>query len=355
MKGATAIGLILSVLLCAFCSAQATKPSVDKLTNQPDEWFTADGKTIVENVLTWQNLNGGWWKHYEVTEANKEPVGANGKKSGHDSGFDNGATYSELRIVARAFRVTKDAKYKDSFDRGLKFTLDAQYPNGGWPQRLPIRGNYSHQITFNDDAMTNVMWLLNDIVDKKPDFAFVSDDDRARCKAAFDRGVQCILACQIKVNGKLTAWCQQHDSVTLAPTNARAYELPSICSFESAGIVTLLMSIDNPDPKIRESVDAAMAWFDSSKIIGKHWERVRKPGASKVSDVIFADDPNAPPVWARYYDLETNKPFFCDRDGVKRDSLDEIGKERRLGYAWYNYRPNDAIAAYAEWKKHVGN
>src|SRR5262249_8393494 len=145
-------------------TAPTTKPAkleVIRLVDQPDAWFTSEGKAIVDNILTWQNVNGGWWKAYNVEKPDPEFAEKNGKKSGHDSGFDNGATYSEMRVLARAYRVTQEAKYKDAFDRGLRFTLDSQFANGGWPQRLPLKQkNYSRQITFNDDAMVNVMRLL---------------------------------------------------------------------------------------------------------------------------------------------------------------------------------------------------
>src|SRR5438270_406140 len=83
----------------------------------------------------------------------------------------------------------------------------------------------------NDRAMVNVMSLLKEVFDGGADYTFASDADRQHAREAFERGVQCILDCQIKVHGKLTAWCQQHDEVTLAPAGARSYELPSITGF----------------------------------------------------------------------------------------------------------------------------
>ena len=50
-------------------------------------------------------------------------------------------------------------------------------------------------------------------------------------------------------------------------------------------------------------------------------------------------DPTAPPIWARFYEIGTNRPFFCGRDGVKKYSLAEIEHERRIGYAWYTNAP----------------
>ena len=32
------------------------------------------------------------------------------------------------------------------------------------------------------------------------------------------RGVKCVLATQVVVDGRRTAWCQQHDALTLKPT-----------------------------------------------------------------------------------------------------------------------------------------
>ena len=53
-------------------------------------------------------------------------------------------------------------------------------------------------------------------------------------------------------------------------------------------------------------------------------------------DTKVIDDPAAPALWARFYDLETGKPFFCGRDGIKHDSLDQIpngvAKERGIKF-----------------------
>ena len=63
-----------------------------------------------------------------------------------------------------------------------------------------------------------------------------------------------ILNCQVKIKGKLTVWGQQHDEVTLAPAGARAYELPSLTGNESAGLTLLLMEIEKPSQRIRDSI-----------------------------------------------------------------------------------------------------
>ena len=45
-------------------------------------------------------------------------------------------------------------------------------------------------------------------------------------------------------------------------------------------------------------------------------------------------DPTAEPLWARFYEIGTNRPMFVGRDGIIHDHLADIEQERRLGYAW---------------------
>ena len=53
-------------------------------------------------------------------------------------------------------------------------------------------------------------------------------------------------------------------------------------------------------------------------------------------------------------ELDNNKPFFCDRDGIKKYSLAEIGPERRNGYAWYISTPEKVLKKYPKWKEKYG-
>src|SRR5690348_11615784 len=276
------VQLFAALLVVSTAAAAPRRMEASDQVDRPDEWFTtADGRRIVDNILSWQNANGGWWKAYDASVIRPAELPEDTSGWHRTSTFDNRATYSELRVLARAYRVTQDTKYRDAFLRGMKFVFDAQYRNGGWPQRFPLEDNYGRRITFNDGAMTGVMELLNDIMDEKPDFAWCEPDLRRRSAAAFERGVNCILAAQIKVNGQLTAWCQQHDEQTLAPAGARTYELPSITGAESAGVLHVLMQISNPSDEVKRSVRAAAAWFERSKITGKRFMRKRDPSLPK--------------------------------------------------------------------------
>ena len=50
--------------------------------------------------------------------------------------IDNGATYTQLRFLARAYSATQDDRVRDAFNKGLDYLLAAQYDNGGWPMFL---------------------------------------------------------------------------------------------------------------------------------------------------------------------------------------------------------------------------
>ena len=62
-------------------------------------------------------------------------------------------------------------------------------------------------------------------------------------------------------------------------------------------------------------------------------------------------DPDAPPLWARFYEIGTNRPIFSGRDGVIKYSLAEIEKERRGGYSWYGTWGRDLDRQFAKWQQ----
>ena len=70
---------------------------------------------------------------------------------------------------------------------------------------------------------------------------------------------------------------------------------------------------------------------------------------------MVVSDKSAPPLWARFYDLDTEKPIFVDRDGIKRTTFAELGHNRRNGYSWYTNGPAEVLKRYPEWTKKWAN
>ena len=197
---------------------------------------------IADNLLLYQRDIGGWDKNIDMALA-LGPKDRGGDREAEAR--SRSALHHRQRRYLHADAIPRPrlhghqrpARFQAAFRRGLEYLLKAQYPNGGWPQFYPLRDGYWSHITYNDDAMVGVLELLRDIVQRKPEFAFLGDADRARAQQAIDKAVECILKTQVVQDGKLTVWCAQHDERTLAPAKARAYELPSLSGNESVGIV----------------------------------------------------------------------------------------------------------------------
>ena len=318
----------------------------------PGLLFSVDNKA--ENILLHQRNNGGWPKNYdwerELTDGEKKNLRA--KKKKNDTTFDNGATHSEVRYLAKAFKKTGDKLYREACLKGIEFMLKAQYDNGGWPQRHPKPSGYSAHLTFNDEAMIGVMSTLRDISRDRKAYPFIDDKLRERCGKAVKQGVPCILKCQIVVKGKKTAWCAQHDEKTLVPRGARSYELPTISGAESVGVVRFLMEIDEPSPEVIAAVQGAVRWFDEAKLTGIRKIRKDAKGTPKGYNKVVVEDASAPPIWARFYEIRTNQPIFCSRDGIPRKTLAEISYERRNGYSWLGHWATRLLAKdYPPWQR----
>ncbi len=337
--------LTVTCILCLLflSSSNATVPS--QYAKQAAEWFQSEeGRRIADNVLTWQTPHGSWPKNRDTASERFD-----GKSDDLNGTFDNGATTNELRFLARAFRATTEPRYEQAFLKGLSHILEAQYPTGGWPQFYPLSKGYHRHITFNDNAMVRILELLRD-VSESSNYGFLKTEYRTKAKGAVTKGIDCILRTQIKQGDKLTAWCAQHDEKTLEPAWARSYEPPSISGAESVGVVRFLMSVEEPTPAIIAAVEGAVGWFRDVAIHGMRFDEFTD--AEGQDDKRIVADPDAGPLWARFYEIGSNRPIFLDRDSVVRYSLSEIGQERRNGYAYYGSWPTRLLTdEYPRWRE----
>lgn len=334
--------------------AQSTQSFKQTMRQKSTEFFKTDeARRIGDQLLLYQRVTGGWPKNIdmarELTPEERSQVEGD-KQKRNDSTTDNDATTLQMTFLARLYQQTNDSRYRDAFCRGVDYLLSGQYDNGGWPQFWPEMHGYQVHITYNDNAMVHTLSMFRDIIrQKEPYQGSLTDKSlRQRLTAAFDKGIECILNTQIITNGELTIWCQQHDRVTMKPAAARAFELPSYCSMESAAIVSLLMKLPHPSDRVKQAVHAAMRWFDKYKLTGYRLDRTGEWGTADRETRLVAD-PQAHALWARFYDLERCEPFVCDRDGVPRRRLEQIGSERRNGYSWYNTHPAELYDDYNRW------
>ncbi len=357
-----------------------------------------EARRIGDAILSFQIPSGGWSKNLAMTEprakgqsyaaANAPPTPAPDgdfdkprDENWHYVGtLDNDATNTELHFLAElseAMPGHDGDKYRASFLRGVQYLLNAQYPNGGWPQVWPLEGGYHDAITFNDNAVTESAEMLSNVAkrghiaqqafgeDGSPasadapveDYSFVPEALAKRAARATDKAISCILATQIRIptpntsGTLLTVWGQQHDPLTLLPVSGRNYEPAAFSSGESADIMIYLMSLPNPSSAVMDSIDAAAAWFSIHRINGFAFTGGRStPGGRKLTA-----QQNAGPLWARYYSIQSGRPIFGDRDKSIHDDVSELSLERRNGYAWYVAGPKAALDRYAAWKQeHAG-
>jgi PelA/Pel-15E family pectate lyase len=318
-------------------------------------------REIAANILLFQRENGGWPKDYDMlailTEEQRATVLAT--RSRRDTSFDNHNVHSQVDYLARAFAAAGEPVWRQVCERGFDFMLAAQMPNGGFPQRYPSPTGYSAHITFNDGVMMGILNVLKEAADGQPQWEWLDAARRDKAEQAVQRGVGCILKCQIRVEGELTGWCQQHDERTFAARPARTFELASICPQDTTEIVRFLMRLQSPSSDVVRAVDAAVEWMRRVQLSGVRVERVKAAKEEFMRhtadyDVVVVPDPQAPPLWARHYEIGTDRPVFAGRDAVKRYALSEVERERRTGTVWYGGWPHQLLRAeYPKWRASV--
>ncbi len=347
---------VLAILLFVICHVSIARSAVSDLTwyqvcmgQMPAEWYgSTEAQEIADIVIAVQKNNGGWMKNDQLHKlSSSEYQRLLGEKNGR-SCLDNVATTQEMRYLARVWKATGNDTYRQAFLRGLQMIQTAQKGCGGWSQYLPLSNDNGYQdyITFNDDLMVNIMKLLRDIRQNQGDFADITDaDTRTWCQSAFDRALQCILDCQVNIDGKYAAWCAQHDTVApYLPTEGRPQELPSISGYESANLLTFLMSIDDPSDELKSRITAAVNWLDAHKIPNHAVEDYTNTAGQKDRHII---EKNGTHLWGRFIQIGGNtgtqvyNKFF--------DKLKNRGKTRSYTYNGVKYTYTEEEQARANY------
>ena len=294
------------------------------------EWFkTQEAAKLGIILMSYQTPTGGWSKRINFTHTRAANESYSSENNWTWIGtLDNGATTEQLKFLIALNAAQPHEIYQNSITRGAGYLLAAQMPNGCFPQIYPLQGSYHDAITYNDDATINALTVLERL-------------NFPSARAAVQRGIECILRTQVRINGVKTVWAAQHDPITWQPIKARAYEHASLSGRESGAILDFLMRISTPGDSVKSAIHAAAKWFNDNAI----------RGYSYVPRGDLTADPNAGPLWARFYELGTNRPIFSDRDGIVRYRLSEVGEERRRGYLWYTDEPIATLRRYERWKQ----
>ncbi len=353
-----------------------------KLMEGGFDYTSEEAAYLAEKILGYQITPSGYaWglrvsKDYSYGGWQKDPGKYDTSSMWYYATIDNENTTAQLRYLARMYKATGVEKYRTACEYGIQCLINNQYKDsGGWPQIFAgaledstYENDYHLQITYNDNAQVNLLRLLSEVRDQNGDFIGIGNSYTATAASAIEKGIQCMLDTQIIVNGRYTAWCQQHDEDTLAPAWGRAFEPPAICTGESVNIVKYLMEViaykdarGENTTTLKRRVNAALTWLQDPALVldvimvehpvsdggCKYYSggtcnctrtncRWAIPNTDKVNN----------PRWARFYSLADGvTPVWCDRDSDSdKDFLDNfeasynnMSCERRSGY---NYISN---------------
>ncbi|KAK0359815.1 hypothetical protein LTR94_029769, partial [Friedmanniomyces endolithicus] len=129
--------------------------------DRPDAWYaTQEARATADAVVSFQTPAGGWSKNQdrriarlpgqrfsndaETMEQNPANFDAPADRFWTFVGtLDNEATWSEMRFLAKVAAHEPGPQgdaWRASIIKGVHYLLNAQYPNGGWPQIWPLEG-----------------------------------------------------------------------------------------------------------------------------------------------------------------------------------------------------------------------
>jgi len=301
---------------------------------------TAEGKSLVASVLSYQTSSGGWGKHIDYSKGVRAP-GTGYYSEGDDWSYvgtiDNGATVSELRLLGVAASAGDDVA-RTALAKGVRYLLNAQFPSGCWPQVWPLMGGYHDAETHNDNAMVGVVRLMRDVGNGT--VPAVDGALRTLAAAAVTSWYRCVLAEQVVVRGVRTTWGQQHDPLTQLPVVGRSYELPSQAGKEGAAVLDVIMEEPAPSAALVTAAYGAATFYRATTITNM----------SYVSGTGLVPSNGASPLWARMMEIGTNRPIFSNRDGVLLYDFNQL-TDRRTGYSWYSGEPAATLRTFDVWSR----
>lgn len=315
---------------------------------------------IANNVLLYQRNNGGWVENRDPTRilTAEEIAAITLDKANPTGSFDNRNVYSQVEYLSAAYLQTGDTRYRDAALRGIHYTLQMQHPKcGGWPHTVPGEQPYHPYITMADEVTSGVLRTLRRISDGAEPFGWTEGWLRSAAADALKKGDACVLKLQVRQNGKLAGWAGQYKPDTLEPAMGRSFELASIVSQESVEMTRYLMGIERPTPEQIAAIEGAIDWFKRSAITGWKIETFKIDPPIKYeyhtasTDRRLVQDPAAPRMWGRFYDLNDNSVVLANRDSVRARQYSDIHHERRTGYAWYGVWPEKLLSVeYPAWQ-----
>lgn len=250
-----------------------------------DRQFLDAAKSAANALVRGQHPAGGW--NYVIDTAGEDSLrqwyatyGQNAWRMEEfhryygNATFDDAGTSEASQLMLRLV-VEGERAYIAPLQRAVRFVLDSQYENGGWPQRFPFVENggvhghadYTRLITFNDDVagenLEFLIFVLQAMGDRLSRGREGSGLTRARILSSIRRGMDIFLATQQPA--PQAGWGLQHFPDTLRPASARTYEPEALTTHTTANNVQQLLNFYRltGDRKYIARVPEALDWLDS--------------------------------------------------------------------------------------------
>lgn len=106
----------------------------------------------------WGQRSVGGWDH-RVHISALTPDAPPQKIDGHCS-LDDYITQGAIGFLIDLDDTLNEDWLTAAINLGLRYVLENQDPNGGWPQWYPLRGGYHDHYTFNDNAINACIAVL---------------------------------------------------------------------------------------------------------------------------------------------------------------------------------------------------
>ena len=233
--------------------------------------------------------------------------------------FDDGVTSGATRFLLNLYMTTFDPTYRVPLIKALDFILEAQYPNGGWPQRYPLMHDYPHNghpdytsyYTYNDNVIQDNIHLLIEAWEKLGNEEYK--------KAAY-RGMDFVVISQLPA--PQAGWGQQYD-MNMKSAAARSYEPASVMPNQTRRCINDLINFYRMtgNKKFLRGIPAAIEWLENSPLPKSH---------------ITSESRSPKVTHATFYELGTNKPLYAHREGTNIDN----------GRYWVDYEPSNFPGHY---------
>ncbi len=272
-----------------------------------DEYYLEAARDVAICLLRGQKRSGGWDYRIEFDPEMRRQIAYRTEPEGPQrqnvTNLDDNTTQTALRFLMRMDRAFdfKDVRIHEAVRYALTALLEAQYPNGAWPQRydhfpepekFPVKPagfptqwsrtwpqvDYRPYYTFNDNTILDTIRTLFEA-------ARIYDEEEYR-KAAV-KGADFILLARMP--DPQPAWAQQYD-FDMHPAWARRFEPPAVSGRESQDILLTLLEVyqETGDPKYLRPIPSAIRYLRRSLL----------PDGRL----------------ARFYELQTNKPLYFTTD-----------------------------------------